>query len=83
MIKNLRQDLDAPLLPFVVGQINDGELINGQLIELTKNVPVTACASSKDLEMLDHAHFGAKGMKELGKRYAAQMQKLISKEKTK
>lgn len=83
LIEDLRKDLGAPDLPFVMGQINDGELINGQLQKVIEKVPATACASAKGLEMLDHAHFATTGMKELGKRYATEMQKLQSAKKTK
>lgn len=73
LIKDLRNDLGDPSLPFVAGQINNVPLINDQIAELPKKVKNTAFASSEGLKASDRWHFDTASANLLGKRYAEAM----------
>jgi hypothetical protein len=73
LIKDLREDLGIADLPFVVGQVNNVELINKQLAQLPQIVPYTACVSSEGLIAMDRWHFNPPSMRLLGQRYAEKM----------
>ena len=86
MIGNIRADLNTPELPFVVGQIGEflytrknqqtpfARMVNDALERIPKQVPHTACVSSKGLTHVgDEVHFDARSARELGKRYASAM----------
>jgi len=86
MIQDIRADLGAPDLPFVVGQIGEflydrspdhvayPRVVNAALAALPERVPATGCAPSKDLkDKGDVLHFDAASQRELGRRYAAEM----------
>lgn len=84
LIIDLRTDLKLPELPFVAGQIlqnvsdKGGTGINSQIAQLPKKLKNTAYVSSKRLKDLgDKLHFSNKSQKELGKRYAEAIQKLL------
>ena len=53
--------------------------INRQLAELPKAVKHTACANSDGLKTQDRRHFNSPSLQELRRRYAQEMQKLLSK----
>jgi predicted TIM-barrel fold metal-dependent hydrolase len=76
LIGNLRGDLGDPDLPFVAGQIKDGEAINVQIAKLPKTVHATGVASSKGLTTTDRWHFDTKSQLLLGERFAEQMIRL-------
>jgi hypothetical protein len=89
MIKDIRADLAAPDLPFVVGQIGEflydrgpdhspyARVVNTALAELPSKVPATGCALSKGLkDKGDTLHFDTASQHEFGKRYAAEMLRL-------
>jgi hypothetical protein len=84
MIADLREDVDAPQLPFVAGQLGEFYVkakpspfvakVNDALTNLGDSVSHAACASSKDLAHKgDQVHFDAPGLREFGRRYAAAM----------
>jgi hypothetical protein len=90
MIQDLRTDLNSPSLPFVAGQIGEflytrkqsklsyPKVINETLAALPQKVPATGCALSNGLkDKGDELHFDAASQHELGRRYAAEMIKLI------
>jgi len=82
LIADLRADLKAPELPFVVGQIRReaGDklgAINRQLAELPKAVKHTACANSQGLKTQGW-HFDSPSLRELGRRYGKEMLKLLA-----
>ena len=86
LISDLRKDLDAPQLPFIAGQVfydsknkPNTKKINEQISKLPTTVDFTDYISSDGLTTHDHTHFDAKGMRELGKRYAAKMIQLHTK----
>ena len=94
MIQDIRADLGAPDLPFVVGQIGEflydrgpghaayTRVVNAALAALPEKVPATACAPSKGLkDKGDVLHFDAASQRELGRRYAAAMLRLQSAQK--
>lgn len=89
MIRDIRADLKAPRLPFVVGQIGEflydregnpvpfAREVNATLAELPKKVLFTGCALSKGLaDKGDLLHFSSEAQRELGKRYATEMLKV-------
>jgi hypothetical protein len=87
MIKDIREDLGAKDLPFVVGQIGEflytrdkspfARKINEALAKIPEIVPHTGCALSKDLNHKgDGVHFDSASERELGRRYAAEMIRL-------
>ncbi|MEX0323270.1 MAG: sialate O-acetylesterase [Puniceicoccaceae bacterium] len=84
LIDDLRRDLGSPDLPFVAGQVfYDSEAkphtkaINEVLASLPENVPSTGFVSSDGLKTYDNSHFGTASMKELGERYALEMQRIM------
>jgi len=86
LIEDLREDLDAPNLPFIAGQVfYDAEhkpntkRINEEIAKLPDAVPFTGCVMSDGLSTSDHTHFDNEGMKLLGQRYAEEMLKLEGK----
>ncbi|MDA1006658.1 MAG: sialate O-acetylesterase [Verrucomicrobia bacterium] len=79
LIENLREDLGMPELPFVAGQINGKEAINGEIEKLPEAVPFTGVARSEGLVAMDQWHFDTKSMKLLGERYAEAMRKVMGK----
>jgi hypothetical protein len=89
MIQDIRADLGAPDLPFVVGQIGEylydrgpghaayTRVVNVALAALPEKVPATACAPSNGLkDKGDVLHFDAASQREFGRRYAAEMLRL-------
>ena len=91
MIENIRADLGQPQLPVVVGQIGEflytrrkqqtpyAKTVNDALARIPLHVPRTACVSSAGLTHVgDEVHFDGKSQRELGKRFAAEMQKLAA-----
>jgi hypothetical protein len=79
LISNLREDLNAPDAPFVLGQLGPfhAEKVPGSkdmddvLLAFPKTHPNTACATSEGLtDVGDQTHFDAKSLREFGKRYA-------------
>ena len=96
MIQDIRADLGAPDLPFVVGQIGEylydrgpghaayTRVVNAALAALPEKVPATACAPSKGLkDKGDVLHFDAASQREFGRRYAAEMLRLQSAQNSK
>ena len=89
MIGDLRADLGSPRLPFVAGQIGQflysrrvqqtpyAKAVNDALEQIPSDVPFTACVDSVGLTHVgDEVHFDGTSQRELGKRFAAAMQKL-------
>lgn len=76
LVENLRKDLSTPELPFVAGEIKEGEIINAEIAKLPKSLPATGVASSNGLKTMDRWHFDAPSMITLGERYAAEMLRL-------
>ena len=76
LIGNLRSDLDDADLPFVAGQIKEGEPINAEIAKLPEAAHMTAVADAKGLTTTDRWHFDTKSQLLLGERYADQMIKL-------
>ncbi|MFK7849876.1 MAG: sialate O-acetylesterase [Akkermansiaceae bacterium] len=76
LVEDLRDDLGAPNLPFVAGQIKGEGSINQQIAQLPEKLEATGFASSEDLNTYDRWHFDAESAKLLGERYAEQMTKL-------
>ena len=89
MIGDLRADLGCPQLPFVAGQIGQflysrrvqqtpyAKAVNDALARIPSEVPFTACVDSVGLTHVgDEVHFDGASQRELGRRFAAAMQKL-------
>lgn len=79
LVENLRKDLGTPALPFVAGQIKEGEALNEEIAKLPQTVAHTGVASSEGLKTRDRWHFDAPSMATLGERYAAEMLRLQKK----
>nr|WP_281388091.1 sialate O-acetylesterase [Puniceicoccus vermicola] len=75
LIRNFREDLDAPEIPFIAGQINtSGDYLFNQLIlQLPSVVEHTAVVSNQGLTAMDRWHFDHDSMILLGQRYAEKM----------
>ena len=86
LVERLRTDLDQPGLPFVAGEIgyfNKRDFINAVINQLPRHVLNTAVVSAKDLNHKgDSIHFNTASARELGKRYAVEMKKLTSNDKS-
>lgn len=90
MIADLRTDLGAPNLPFVVGELGQfvihrtngkpvplAKVVDAALKDLPNHVPMTGCVSSKGLkDKGDQLHFDSPSQREFGRRYAEAMWKL-------
>jgi iduronate 2-sulfatase len=81
-IARVRTDLKSEKLPFVIGQICAANPAYQTVIAaqqaVAKTVPATAIAASTGLKTSDkNVHFDAPSQIELGKRFAAEMQKLL------
>jgi hypothetical protein len=78
LIADLREDLKAPDLPFVAGEIRQEgkDPINEQIAKLPEVVPFTGVATTEGLTLQDQAHFDMKSVLILGDRYAAAMRKV-------
>ncbi len=88
LIQNVREIVENPELPFVVGKLGTYNLkyqsINNQLPLLAQKINFTALVSSQGLkDGGDGIHFDAESAEILGKRYAkkmSQLQNLINKQ---
>ncbi len=87
LIANLREDLDAPNVPFVAGQVlYDPETrahtkqINEILAQLPHAVPFTGCVMSDGLTSFDNLHFDTSSALLLGERYAEEMLRVLMSE---
>lgn len=85
LVQRLRQDLNAPDVPFVAGElgyfvIQNNPLIkqlNAQLAALPAKVSQTALVTAEGLmHKGDTLHFDASSARELGRRYAERMKRL-------
>ncbi len=76
IIGDIRSKFDDPNLPFVAGQIKDGEAINDVIAKLPEEVHATGVVSSKGLTTTDKWHFNTESQLLLGERFAEQMIKL-------
>ena len=74
MVKDLREDLDAPEVPFIAGETGYdglGEKINPVLRQISSFVPFSHCVSAEGLSLRDdNVHFTREAQIELGLRYA-------------
>jgi hypothetical protein len=87
LIDTLRRELDAPEAPFVAAALGDfvGEgnpharVVNEVIRRLPQRVKNTACVDSSGLEHKgDNVHFSAESARELGRRYAEAMIRLLA-----
>ncbi len=88
LVKRLRKELDAPEVPFLVGQLGqfedvpwneDRKQVDAAHRELAKKLPNCAFVESTGLKHKgDKVHFDSASYRELGKRYAKVYLKLAS-----
>ncbi len=85
LVKRLRQDLNAPDVPFLVGGMSEpllagnkhAKIVDQALRDLPKKVSHTAYVSAEGLKLKsDNVHFNAEAARELGQRYAEVLLKL-------
>ncbi len=83
-IGSVRKDLQAPSLPFVIGQVNShtwafGDIARKSQVEACRKDQRTLLVETVDLPRVngDAAHFTADGMLTLGSRFAEAMVKLV------
>jgi hypothetical protein len=83
LIERFRKEFNAPNLPFVAGEIGrfgKPTPINKVLDELPAHIPYTLTVSSEGLkDKGDKTHFDTPSARELGKRYAIAMKRLLTK----
>jgi hypothetical protein len=86
LIADLRKDLNAPDVPFILGQlgpfrtVTGNDTMNDLLLHIPDTHPNTACATSEGLTSIgDGTHFDAASLREFGYRYAVAYRKLIGK----
>ena len=84
LIRSVRKDLQAPSLPFVIGQVNShtwayGDIARKCQVEVCRKDPRILLVETVDLPRVngDAAHFTADGMLTLGSRFAEAMVKLV------
>ena len=80
LIARFRTDLDAPEVPFIIGQLGQFEAkpwtdarqqVNQAQIEVARAIPFSAFVSSKGLTSVgDNTHFNTESLHEFGRRYA-------------
>lgn len=80
LIQRFRKDLNAPEVPFIIGQLgqfpsrpwNDArKQINAAHVRIATSTPFVGFVSSHDLTpMKDQIHFNAESLREFGRRYA-------------
>lgn len=82
LVRDFRHDLGEPKLPFVVGKLGTfvrpnrlpyAYLVNEGLENLPKEVPLTECVYTQNLQRRDLETFSAAAARELGLRYAKAM----------
>lgn len=86
LVYRLRQELEAPTVPFVCGELglwriepgSFSEKVNLSLRHFPHRVRLAACVSSKGLKNQDQYHFDAPSARKLGRRYAEAMKKLLA-----
>ena len=83
LVNRLRADLGVEKLPFVFGQIGQWKpeyaAFNEMIVQQPAKIPHTAVVKTDGLKNFDSAHFDSASQRELGKRYAAEMLKLLKK----
>jgi hypothetical protein len=87
LVERFRRDLDAPEVPFIIGQLGQFEgkpwspgrhLVNQAHIEVAHEVPFCGFVSSDGLTSKeDNTHFNSKSLHEFGRRYAHAYLKVI------
>ncbi len=88
MINDLRMEFGQPELPFVVGELGPFLLeqnlpfwkkVNEQILSIPGTVPHCGLVRSEGLPSRgDHLHFNTEGARELGRRYAQEMVRLLA-----
>jgi hypothetical protein len=73
LIKNVREDLKAPDLPFLFADANVArfeDIIKGGMQRIVKEVPNTRCIPVADLPCNGAVHYNTEGQIKLGRRFA-------------
>ena len=87
LINTLRRELSAPEVPFVAAALGDfvvegnphARVVNGALRRIPQRVKNTAYVDSNGLDHKgDNVHFSAESARELGRRYAEAMIRLLA-----
>ena len=82
LIKALRSEFKQADLPFVVGQLSEDKEarknFNQMLLTLPEKITNVGVATTENTKTIDNTHFDSASQRELGRRYAAEMLKLLS-----
>jgi len=80
LVANLREDLEAPEVPFVFAQIGQWKesyaAFNDMILTVPPTIERSACVTTEGLANFDEAHFDTEAQRELGRRYAAALASL-------
>ncbi len=73
-VKDLREALNAPNVPFIAGQITPKEeMINKQIAQLPTKLEYCDYVSSEGMTTMDRWHFDRKSITKLGEQYARKL----------
>ncbi|GAF03335.1 sialate O-acetylesterase [Saccharicrinis fermentans] len=82
LIQALRKDFNQPNLPFVAGQLSEDKInrknFNQMILTLPGKIKNVGIATSENMTTIDQTHFNSASQRILGKRYAAEMLRLLS-----
>ncbi len=82
LINSLRNDFNQPDLPFIAGQLSEDKEarrnFNKMILTLPQEIEHVAVVSSENTSTIDKTHFDSASQRLIGKRYAEEMQKLLS-----
>ncbi|NUN12908.1 MAG: lamin tail domain-containing protein [Myxococcales bacterium] len=84
-IERVRQDISAPTLPFVIGEIYAPTvpyrlIIRAAQETVAQNLPNTYIVDTDDLSLTDSIHYGTEGQLTLGARFASQLLHIMAEE---
>jgi hypothetical protein len=86
LINAIREEFNAPVLPFVAGQVFDVEKrreFNEMLLKLPQFIRHTGVATSEGATSFDGTHFDSESAIIIGERFSDELVKLLSQKKTK
>ncbi len=77
LVRDLRESLGTPNLPFVAGMVEGERFVNSQIAKLDESLPFCGVVSSEGLETIDGTHFDSDSARLLGARLAEALVPLL------